>query len=564
MFLKELTIHNGDDLIRKIPFKKGINLIIDETNSSEKTESGNSVGKTTVLRLIDFCLDGKGDNIFTDPEFKDTNYKVEEFLKGNNIIIGLILIQDIDNEYSNKVKIERNFLTYGNKIQRINGEHFSNDDFSKELKEIIFRSNSKNPTFKQLKSKNIRDEKNKLNNTLRVLAPNVVTHAVYESLHLFWFGIDVDLSKDQLVRNKNIEENLQKRLRKDSNISQINQTLTILNIEIDKLQKKKDLFNLNEKYEEDISNLNLIKFKLNEISTTLSRLELRKELILESKADLEQDIPNIDVNQIRIMYEKAKSFMPSIQKTFEETVAFHNEMIHQKINFITEELPLVEREIVDTKNTLHYLLGKETELSKKIRKSGAIDDLDEIISNLNAYYEKKGHLEEQKRLWEKTISDLKEINSQLDEINENLYLKDDKIQTKITQFNSYFSEISSQLDGELSLLSADNSDGVYKFKITNIEGNPGTGSKKSQMASFDLAYIKFADKNNIPCLHFVLQDQIENVHSNQISNLLNEIVNGIKCQYVLPVLRDKLPLDIDIANMEIVSLSQSDKLFRLV
>jgi hypothetical protein len=36
------------------------------------------------------------------------------------------------------------------------------------------------------------------------------------------------------------------------------------------------------------------------------------------------------------MYEKAKAFMPNIQKTFEDTLAFHNEMIHQKIQFITD------------------------------------------------------------------------------------------------------------------------------------------------------------------------------------------------------------------------------------
>ena len=83
------------------------------------------------------------------------------------------------------------------------------------------------------------------------------------------------------------------------------------------------------------------------------------------------------------------------------------------------------------------------------------------------------------------------------------------------------------------------------------------------MASFDLAYIKFADSLNIPCLHFVLQDQIENVHSNQISNLLTEIVDEVNCQYVLPVLRDKLPNNIDIKPFEILSLSQSDKLFRV-
>ena len=83
------------------------------------------------------------------------------------------------------------------------------------------------------------------------------------------------------------------------------------------------------------------------------------------------------------------------------------------------------------------------------------------------------------------------------------------------------------------------------------------------MASFDLAYIKFADELNIPCLHFILQDQIENVHSNQITNLLTDIVNEVNCQYVLSVLKDKLPNDLNTNDYEILSLSQDNKLFKV-
>ncbi len=71
------------------------------------------------------------------------------------------------------------------------------------LKELIFKTRSEHPTFKQLKSKNIRDEKNKLVQTIRVLNP-FTTDVAYEALHLFWFGIDIDLSKDVLIREKNI------------------------------------------------------------------------------------------------------------------------------------------------------------------------------------------------------------------------------------------------------------------------------------------------------------------------------------------------------------------------
>lgn len=75
--------------------------------------------------------------------------------------------------------------------------------------------------------------------------------------------------------------------------------------------------------------------------------------------------------------------------------------------------------------------------------------------------------------------------------------------------------------------------------------------------------IHFADKAGIECLHFVLQDQIENIHDNQITSILTEIVEKINCQYVWSVLRDKLPEDIDVSAYEVLSLSQDDKLFKI-
>ena len=562
MFLKSLTIHNDAILIREISFHKGINLIIDETKSKDKRESGNNVGKTTVLRLIDFCLDGDGSNIYKDPEFENTNKKIEQFLKDNNILITLILIENIEDNNSRKIIIERNFLKRKEKIQRINGEQLTNSDFPKILKYLIFNSNFEKPTLKQLKSKNIRDEKNKLIHTIKVLNA-YTTDVEYELLFLFWLGIDTDSSKDKLVRDKNIEEKLQTRLRKESNLSQINQSLIIINKEIELLNKKKDLFNINEKYEEELQKLNTIKASINTISTNLSQLELRKELILESKVEFEKDVAKINAEQIKRMYKKAKSFIPDIQKTFEEIITFHNKMIQQKINYIIEELPLLENKIRQIKRQLGSLINQEKSISVSLNKSGVVEDLQIIIKKLNTFYEKKGNFEEQKRLWEKSNKNLNSINKKLNKINEEILSKDELINKRIAEFNSYFSDISSRLDGVHSLLSPDNESGVYKFKIDNIEGNPGTGGKKSQMASFDLAYVKFADAIGIPCLHFILQDQIENVHSNQISNLLTEIVDEVNCQYVLPVLRDKLPLSINIAPFEILSLSQSDKLFRV-
>ena len=56
MFIKFLRIFNDNGEIRNIEFHTGLNLIVDNTPSSS-TETGNNVGKRTVLRLIDFFLE---------------------------------------------------------------------------------------------------------------------------------------------------------------------------------------------------------------------------------------------------------------------------------------------------------------------------------------------------------------------------------------------------------------------------------------------------------------------------------------------------------------------------
>ena len=118
------------------------------------------------------------------------------------------------------------------------------------------------------------------------------------------------------------------------------------------------------------------------------------------------------------------------------------------------------------------------------------------------------------------------------------------------------------LYGENYILTPMQKDAGYDLIVTNIEGNPSTGKKKGQIAAFDFAYILFADDLDINCLHFVMHDQIENIHDNQLNTLI-EVANSINGQYIVPILRDKMPTNIDVNRYEVLSLSQDDKLFKV-
>lgn len=564
MFIKQLKIDSIDGNIRDIIFQKGANLILDYTEQENKTKSGNNVGKTTVLKLIDFCLGGKAKSIYIDPEFKTSNKEVETFLINQRVVITLILVDDL---YDSKeeINIQRNFLSRNEKIQQVNNENIRDDKkFQAKLKELIFKSTKEKPTFRQIIAKNIRDDENRIKNTLKVLHPTT-TQEEYEALYLFWLGIDLDTNerKQKLLSLKKIEENLQKKLKKGNNLPQIKQSLIVIDNAIKDLELKKDTFSVNPNYKNEIEKLNQIKMNLNMLSTNLSRLELRKNLILESQNEVEKNSININTKKVKELYQSVKKLIPDLQKSFEDTLAFHNSMIKEKIRYITSELPEIEQQIKQLKFKIDENIQKEKKLSKSIIKSDLNQEYQEIITELTKLYEQKGTFLEQQRMWEDSIERLNKINQELEAINKGIENIDELIQERITKFNKFFSEISYKLYNERFILSSQKNDRGIELTIQSLSGRLGTGKKKGEIFAFDLAYIKFADELNIECLHFVLLDQIENIHDNQISNLLLEIIAQTNGQYILPVLKDKLPNDIDYKKYEILSLSQDDKLFKI-
>ena len=565
MFLKQVIIQNKNTIIRNILFHKGINLIVDETPvGSSQQVTGNNVGKTTVLRLVDFCFGADGKNIYQDTEFnKQPNTTIENFLKDNEIVITVVLVDNLDIP-KEKIVLKKNFLARNKKFQEINGENITdNKEFDIALKKEIFKSEVDKPTFKQIISKNIRDEKNKMTNIVKVL--NSFTRMEeYEALYLFWLGVNTDShnEKELLSKEKTREENFQKRLKKDGELSLIEQQLILVDAKIEELNQRKNKFNLNEKYVNDIDKLNEIKSKLNRSATELSRLEIRKDLINESKEDLEQEYTQIDTGHIKSLYEKAKSLISNIQVSFEDTVKFHNDLISEKLEYITKELPEIEQQIRKIKSEIIVFRKEEDTLTERLNKSALVEDFEKTILDLNKQFERKGNLEEQKRLWLYSIDKLAEIDKNLDAINQGIVSKDSQIQNRITEFNKFFSVMSNSLYGETYLLSSQKNEKGYELIVTNLEGNPSTGKKKGQIAAFDFAYIQFADRLDIECLHFIMHDELETIHDNQLNTIV-EVANSINGQYIVPILRDKIPSNIDISEFEVLSLSQNDKLFRL-
>lgn len=568
MFLKSLLISTPTKVIREIPFHKGLNLIVDETPSGE-TLTGNNVGKTTVLRLIDFCLGRDGSVVFKDPESKREVYQlVKDYLIDNKIIITLTLVDDLDNP-QRQIEVSRNFLPRKESICKINGEDISKIDFENRLGEVIFPSiKVEKPTFRQIIAHNVRYEDIRLNNTLDIL--NSFTKLEeYETLYLFLFGCDYDEGsrREELLANIKSESNYMKRLEKYGTKNSYKVALQDIDREIAKLEQKKSSLNINPQLDQDLVELTSVKEELNSISSAITSLRIRRDVIQESINDFNQQRFDVDMVQLQLVYKQAAALIPTIQHTFEEMVSYHNKMLANRARFIEAEIPALDEKMAQLQTTFASLREKERYLTEKVTASDTFEELEKVINALNEQYTRKGEYGAILSQIESVEEAMNKFNEDLKNIDDGLFSTDfkSKVDEQLSKFNDIFSEISDELYDERYSVKEDvirNAKGqsVYKFSI--IGTNLSSGKKQGEISCFDIAYTLFADQESIPCLHFILNDKKELMHDNQLVKLA-EIANRENIQFVASILEDKLPAELRNDDYYVVKLSQNDKLFRI-
>jgi len=574
MFIKSLTISSEHKIIREIIFRNGINLIVDETPITNITQTGNDVGKTTVLKLIDFCLGGKANGIYLDPESRKNEYTlVKDYLIKKRILITLVLKENLEIETSKEVVIERNFLLRKDVIRRIDGVNFTNElEFILNLSKTIFPNlKVQKPSFRQIISHNIRYDDESIINTLRTL-DYYAKDTEYETLHLFLLGCSFEEGdlKQELTTRLNQEILFKRRLEKNQTKTGYESALALIESDIENLNKQKESFNLNENFEKDLDNLNVLKYQIVKKSSEISRLNIRKEIILDAKKEMESNVSHIDTHELQLIYQQAKSQLGSIQKTFENLLDYHNQMIKEKIKFITQELPNLDIKINFEKRQLKKLLDEENQVTRLISKSDSFESLESLVAELNEKYRKKGEFENNIHQIGEIEKEINRLGVELNSIDE--YLFSDEFESKIKiqrdKFNKHFASISEQLYGERYGLIYDKINNsknqrVYKFSTFTVDSpNLSSGKKQGEISCFDIAYTIFADENNIPCLHFILNDKKELMHDNQLV-LISNLVNKSNVQFIASILKDKLPDEINKDEYIILKLSQQSKLFKI-
>ena len=388
-------------------------------------------------------------------------------------------------------------------------------------------------------------------------------------MYLYLFGCAfIDGAKKQaLVSQKNQEEAFKERLEKKQSKNTYEIALSLIEDEIETLNNKKSSFNLNETLEHDLDELNTIKYNINKTSSLISKLEIRKNLIEESKRELEHSTSNIDLSQLKQLYDEATANVLGIQKTFEDLVKYHNNMILEKIKFISKDLPDLIKALESSRDELASLLIKEKEQTAKVSKGDSFEELEKVIFELNEKYRIKGEYESVISQLNEVEQNIVDIDKQIKSIDNYLYSGDFEavLKEQVKKFNKFFSTISQELYGEKYALTFEqtiNKKGQRVYKFNAFNANMSSGKKQGEILCFDLAYLLFAEAERFPYMHFLLNDKKELMHDNQLIKVA-DFVQSKNIQLIISILKDKLPHSVlDKAHIA-VELSQSNKLFRI-
>jgi uncharacterized protein YydD (DUF2326 family) len=186
MQLVSLKVFRDGNLLREKDFQEGFNII---TNSEE---DGNQIGKSTALRVINFCLGSDGKTIWEDPETKKNNDSIRELITSGRVTFELnISIRGktyIINRRIHCLKTEKR--TIEKRFSKINEIEFdTNKKFQTSLAQLLGFSIA-NPTYSSIKNRFIRSDKttaSNIYNYLNVRTPDQKYILYYSYLFLITY-----------------------------------------------------------------------------------------------------------------------------------------------------------------------------------------------------------------------------------------------------------------------------------------------------------------------------------------------------------------------------------------
>lgn len=278
------------------------------------------------------------------------------------------------------------------------------------------------------------------------------------------------------------------------------------------------------------------------------------------------NLVELNVGEITSLYNEAKSLVPNLSKTLEETIEFHNSIMSRKAAYVEEMSAETADELDTLRMSLARLISDEQSKVKDLSRDSHVSGLILVEKQMQDLREARGRLAYVISEVEVSNKRIKDLLTTVDGVKRSIAVHYSDLNSKLKVFNEAYVDITKRLfvthHNELTVSAG--RDGKADFKITNEELNTGDGVPRAAAMAFDMSYVYFVNKFKSRLPAFTAQDYLEVVDEDKLIKLF-DFANEKKIQTIAAILNDKLG-GFDKKFLEantILELTKEEKFFKL-
>jgi len=526
------NIYSETNLFDAVPFHDGINIIqgIYKKKQRDETTDLNGVGKSTLVRLIDFCLlsDTTHTNFFNTDKYG--------FLSDNTV--------SLEFEHQNqKYKITRGFTNPNEPIFSKNNKSenydirelrlilgslfFAQDKYSGYFNKIWFRT---------LMNFFVKDDINhqERNNPLKFYNIHASDFDAY-TYNLFLLNISnksviqYDIFKNEKMDLGDERTKLLSSLEEESGKSyeEIKSEVRFLDDKISSYEKSLSKYEFLDSYK-DVEQ-NIIK-TTNEISMLLRKLNILQKKLNEYQISYDYQI-EININEIARTYgEIKKIFGEVIKKELDAIIDFRRILSENRMKFLQDKELSLKNDIEKIYDNISMLEKKRSDFYKILDEKKALDSIKNAYSQMIENKTKKERLVTSIKRIDQIDNRLYDLNKKISNSIELISKDVNTAESTITMIHSIFSEIVHNMihveDVKKAVFDITSSPDLRSpFKISiDVPKSSSYGKNRFKILAYDLTVFFNIIRNNRQIPHFLVHDGVfHGIDKKTVVRILNYI-----------------------------------------